>query len=425
MDTFKINGHEVRTLRGFNDAFRNYDIKITSETKLECITIGKSLLGVSDELPDKEFIAILSLFERKKIIANRLVKYLKDVGPQYFKSSQYDIYLDYVKINSASTNSDSFFQAKYGERWGFFRETSKGKIGKIYRPEYVMEKMNMTHEEALVEINKFKIKKSTSEKGFIERWGEEEGRIKLKQFKESSKHTEAKYILKYGEEHGQKLWLDYTAKKRETSPRSIIYWLNKGLSEEIAEQQRKLYHQQNYSTSSVQYWVSKGLSENVAINKVAEIFKKKCVNFGSASKESLNILNPIMSFLKDKNLSYRVGVEGNSEIFIYDREIKKVSFYDFFIPELRIAIEYHGERYHPNRDKLTAEDWPKWVSYTKQKGGVPCGADEKYKLDQRKKQLALSKNLSYYEIWSSENKENATNRIINIIKEKLNENQTN
>ena len=118
----------------------------------------------------------------------------------------------------------------------------------------------------------------------------------------------------------------------------------------------------------------------------------------------------------------RLGVKNNSEFSIYDKEKIKLNFYDFCVPELKIIIEYHGERFHPNPKKLTKEEWEKWRCYILNNKNkfktLILTADEKYKLDQQKKKLALDNGYSYLELWSSDSHKENWEKIKKFLKTK-------
>jgi len=264
-----------------------------------------------------------------------------------------------------------------------------------------------SEKEALVEIDNFKSSKATSEKGFIERHGEKKGLSLFKEFQDSSKHTKEKYIQQHGEDKGKDMWDKYVDAKKETSVFTSKHWINKGYSKEDAEEMRKKFHTENLNTSSVDYWISKGLSKKESINKVEQIFLKKQVHFGRASKESLVFFQPLFDKFSSE-LEVLVGIDESKELGIYDEYSACMRFYDFSIPERKIIIEYHGERYHPNPERLSKEEWKNWESWRLKGSGinrVKMSADEIHNIDQRKKDLALEKGYKYLELWSSSTKE--------------------
>jgi hypothetical protein len=141
------------------------------------------------------------------------------------------------------------------------------------------------------------------------------------------------------------------------------------------------------------------------------------VYFTKASKESLKYFNDLSSKLQSNIIKFMLGVEGNTEKCIYDSESEKCNFYDFCKPEFNTIIEYHGERYHPNPNKLLKEEWDSWttVVYKANRDSICLTADEKHELDKKKKQLAESKGFDYIELWSSDSKEDNWKKINNVL----------
>lgn len=200
------------------------------------------------------------------------------------------------------------------------------------------------------------------------------------------------------------------------------YWINKGYDTDEANKKRKEFHSKFLNTSNVDFWVNKGLSLDEAIEKVKEIMIKKSNHFNYASKESLKIFEPI--FLKYPELDIRIGSFGKNELHLYDTENKKIYFYDFSIPELQLIFEYHGERYHPH-DSINGDELKNWFSYTSnRKYGQVDGVEARAK-DNIKKELALVNGYDYYVIWSSDNKKQSIEKIINIIDKKYEDKKNN
>lgn len=315
-------------------------------------------------------------------------------------------------------------------------------------------------------FNEMKIRIGLASKGrntlewYIKKYGEIEGNLKFKEFQNKSKHTKEKYIQKYGEIKGNELWNNYVLNKKITSKRSKEYWLNKGLSDEEARLEIKK-HQNNTSFEKLidRYGYNKAfkkfklrtdrwkktyydvekdewerrqkakdsasfswaLKKAEGNEKLAELIytdnliRKQFRKNKNVSKESLKVFIKIYKFLRKtgfKRNDIFWGIANNKEWFLFDDKHKEIKFYDFTIPKLKVIIEYNGIKFHPNKNKLTVDEWNKWyLPYSK------IRADEKYEMDQNKKQLAASKGFDVYEIWSDDvNIEN----VIDWLKEKIN-----
>lgn len=86
-----------------------------------------------------------------------------------------------------------------------------------YNIEQVMEKHNLSEEEAQKKIDVLKSRTSGSKSTYINRYGKELGLKKYKEFCEKSARTKEKYIQKYGESEGEHLWSEYLKTKDSTS----------------------------------------------------------------------------------------------------------------------------------------------------------------------------------------------------------------
>lgn len=75
----------------------------------------------------------------------------------------------------------------------------------------------------------------------------------------------------------------------------------------------------------------------------------------------------------------------------------KKYFYDFVISNIKICIEYNGEKFHPNPN-MSTEEWNIWSTpYENNK----MNADEKWKYDQTKLNILRKRGYKDLEIWES------------------------
>jgi hypothetical protein len=134
---------------------------------------------------------------------------------------------------------------------------------------------------------------------------------------------------------------------------------------------------------------------------------------GKASKESLLVFNPLSERLKSINVTCIYGHETGSEWFISVAN-SPVRYYDFAIPELKILIEFQGERYHPRKDLLTEQEWNEWRTPY-----IHLTADEVYNNDIYKKKIALERGFELHYVWSYEDKGEAIERLYSIVMTKF------
>lgn len=401
------------------------DIKINSTVEFQ------KLFNIKNKLSKKDCLQILNIIKNGICTKDFLVKFIKDDN-NVLNINQLLIYLDFKKrFPSNDGHNLDFYIHRYGEKIGLKKYNKRwDNFKKYHKPntkEFWMRK-GYSEIESIEKSENFKSQTSNTKQAFIKRHGEEKGLEIFKKFQEDSKQTEEKYIKKYGEEEGSKKWEELCTKKRENSVFTTSYWLKKGYSEEESEIMRKEFHKMNLNTSSVDYWISKGMSEQEAVNKVRAIYYKKRVAFSKASGESLKFFKTLLKYLKFENLEYRIGVKGNSEFSIYCKEEKKLYFYDLTIPSINLIIEYNGERFHPNPNKLSKEEWKSWKAYRFQKNvldEIIVDADTAHKNDLYKNHLAERNGFEVFTVWSSDDKTTTNNKIINLINKKLDENNKN
>ena len=406
--------------------------KINNEGKIKDLIINdfselNKLLKIKnfDKMDINLFHNICSLALKYNIPFNRVSRDINDIGDLF----DYDRYLKLLEFKKENKLSSGliFNKLKYGDEVG--EKIFRNKINKVtktntpYRCEYWLKK-GFKESECDFKINEYKKNKATSLEGFINRHGEEEGLKRFQKFQETSKHTLKKYVNLYGQEEGLKKWNEYINVKLETSVFTKKYWINKGFSEEEAEIKRKEFHNENLNTSTVQFWINKGLTEEEARDKIENIYNKRDVKFRSASKSSLKIFKPIIEYFQ--NLDFKIGVNGNNELYLYDNEKKKFFYYDLAIPSLKLIFEYHGEKFHPYHTITEEKDLLKWNTFNPFiNNKVTLNGIEARKQDEYKKDLAIKNGYKYHIIWSSDNKKETIKKLINIINTELKNNDIN
>ena len=197
---------------------------------------------------------------------------------------------------------------------------------------------------------------------------------------------------------------------KKSSTTNIEYYLNKGMSADgarkaLAERQSTFTldkcikrHGLEEGTKRFNERQSKWLTS--LYNKSDDEIKRICsdrVNnkLGKASKTSLNVFIPLIEKLKSNELisdgDYFIGYENLKEFFLYDKEIKRLSFYDFVIPKYNTIIEYNGRIWHPHGD-----NWLPQVF-------INSTAEECISRDEYKKSLAEKNGFEILYIWDDEN----------------------
>jgi len=202
------------------------------------------------------------------------------------------------------------------------------------------------------------------------------------------------------------------------SNRQISFYIENGLSYEDA----KAALRERQTTASKQAFIKKYGEEygiikyNERISKFKENWKNK------TDEEKTQILFKRLNrnrFFSNESYLFFQSIEsklsenfnclyGNDEFFLYDKDAKKIYFYDFCIFSKKIIIEYHGSFWHANPDK-NSNDWKNSMySY-----------EQSAQKDEAKKQLAINNGFTYEVIWDYEkNNEKTINRLLNIITNK-------
>ena len=233
----------------------------------------------------------------------------------------------------------------------------------------------------LKEITKKRVYK-TSLKGYKERYGEELGKLKYEELcKRKDNSSLNHFIEKYGEEEGK---IKYKKKCHNIS----FYNSLEGYKERYGEELGKL--------------------------KYEEVLNKQINGFGKASKESLrNIFIKLYRILrkefKFEKSDILFGMGKSKELFIYDRENKKISMYDFTIKPLKIIVEYNGSMFHNN---------PKF-DYRKINLPFNNKAIEYKKKDKYKKKLAEKNGFTVIEVYDTDDFNKKIEEILNLVKENM------
>lgn len=151
------------------------------------------------------------------------------------------------------------------------------------------------------------------------------------------------------------------------------------------------------------------IAQLVAIrNKQNPIWHQKTTR-GRASKESLLIFDAVIKQVSHLPITYIYGHANGCEWWLRTKD-GAIKYYDFTIPEIKLIVEYHGDRYHPNVNKLSPEELNKWrTPYTHK------SAQEVIDNDQVKLSTAVEQGYELIVVWSTDVREQIIERIVNRI----------
>lgn len=268
--------------------------------------------------------------------------------------------------------------------------------------EYYLAK-GMNHEEAEKAL---KERQSTfSKKKMIEKFGEIKGLKIVKErndkwisslkenndwgeLSKSKAVTLEKMIEKYGEIEGTEKYQNWIIETRLTISNYEKWYGEKGLYEYTKMNKSRGYKQ------TLNYYIDE-FGEELGLQKWKNRMDKIRINCGDASNESLKIFIPLLNEFKNSHNCY-LGYENYNEWFIWDNDLRKQFRYDFTLRDSKIIIEYNGEAFHPNKNKLSKDEWDSWKSpFSK------TSAEEVFKQDQHKLNLARENGFKVLELWSS------------------------
>lgn len=303
-----------------------------------------------------------------------------------------------------------------------------------------------------------KLRQNTiSIESFIKRYGEEIGHIKYEEYlynwKQSfnaTKHnhkdknpytktinpdTGIYYTREEGfsklNKHRAKLYYDDLKKKgiKPCTVWNISFWTKKGYSESEAKDIiYNMMFKNNLEILCDRYGEEKG---TLLYNKRMSTFKntlnkytderklevclKRTAHRNNKKYSSASIIFFEDCFKKIKEIcdidikKYKIYWKEN-EFHLYDDIHKKVYFYDLYIKELNLIIEYNGHKFHPYKNITEKSKLMEWKSLYYNVNGL----DQREK-DINKEKLALSKNIYYLTIWDNEDNKYSQDLFINTI----------
>jgi hypothetical protein len=214
----------------------------------------------------------------------------------------------------------------------------------------------------------------------------------------------------------------------------ISYWKNKGFTEKEAKNKISALQKMNDINTLINKYgdiegrirydeISKKISYSLTleyhIEKYGEVegnikYRRRIESitkfYRGTSKESISFFIPlykkIRKYLNRNDIFWGIG--SSNEYFIWDKDIKRIFFYDFCIPKHKIIIEFHGIHWHPN---------PRWNTNKLKKWHLfGMNYEEKMRIDNYKKELAEKNGFKIFEVYSDEKEFFDFNIILDLIK---------
>lgn len=354
---------------------------------------------ISDDLK-KIFLNTIRIIDKNKF--KGIINFL-EINNSKFDIDRFKKYLSFTNNNPKDRMSSQYFQLLYGDIYEKKLNEKKNNIKTTLD--------NLIRKYGEIEGNKkwehyIKAQKKSSKRN-LEYWNSKTDNIDLSKI----------LLKKYQTSHRKKYISDKSEEEikifdNKNSNWRIEYWIDKGYSEtdakEIISQRKK-----EDSPLSLEYWHKRGFTLEESIVLKNEYWLKTSSNNNKyTSKESLNLFEPIIEILENINIIVYYGniAKDKKEWFIYNDN--KYYFYDLtiFHNNKKYIIEYNGERFHPNKDKLNETEWNGWKQLYHNKS-----ADEIYQQDLDKIQIAKNNGFEVLVLWSSDNIEDNRNKIKTIL----------
>jgi len=334
---------------------------------LENYLSKKSFLSITKEIESK----ILDFFNTNEIVGTKKIK--------LFISSLIGI--------RNQTN------IKFWTERGWSIDQAKQKISEI------QSKNGMKFSEKQKLNPEFYSSRTPSQLGYWIKKGYTEIEAKQKVSEKQSVFSKEKLIYKYGEEYGIQIlqernnrWINSLHTNNNMNLLNKSKGLNKEKFIEKHGIEKYIENRQNLFNSS----------KNLKISK--------------ANKQSTVLFNKILERIPElHNFTILIGNKNNKEFSLYDKENKKLYFYDFTILELKVIIEFNGSHVHPN-PSLSTEEWNNWKNVFSH-----TSADESYLFDQTKNNFALQIGYKLLTIWNTDTLEFNLNKCVSFISNVLNE----
>jgi hypothetical protein len=255
---------------------------------------------------------------------------------------------------------------------------------------------------SMEEWNEKQSLKGGSLDNFIKRHGIEEGTLKYEEYVNKCKNPINKYIQKYGEVEGTRRyneWVNKTPRSKEDYIR--IFGEEDGLIRHADKVKKSSNNLDNFIRL---YGETEG---KIKYDKfINTLINRKGIR---VSKESFIVIQAL------KNL----GIEENKieSSFTTSTEFnlvggKHTCFYDFYIEDFNLIIDYHGEIYHPQIEKYSIEEAKLIYESNKARKNK---FENQLKKDLYRSNLAKDKNFRYLIIWSYDDLDTIENKIKNII----------
>ncbi len=298
---------------------------------------------------------------------------------------------DLIKIRQNTVSKDKF-KERYGDNW-------KEKFD-----EYVKKLNNTRNSNPNIQTINYNKGKLLRYEYYLDKVNEDTGKLYTVE--------EAKEKVKNRQRKGAKIISEQRKGKKGVTCRSVEYWKNKEFTEEEAKEKvREIQSTNNIQTYIKKYGEQEGIQKWIERNKKwGEQMQKKKMEIGhvgSAQSKSANeLFSKVIDKLNEENIIFKKIYYGEKEFAKWDKENKRVYFYDFVIPEISLCVEYNGIHFHPKEGDVNWKGLFSGISY-----------EEKLKYDKQKIKTIEDCGFKTLIVWEDEDVKTCVDKIVDMCKD--------
>lgn len=290
-----------------------------------------------------------------------------------------------------TTVSKESFQKRYGENW-------KEKFD-----EYVDKMISTRNSNPNIDIINYNKGKSLRYEYYLDKINGNTGELYTEE--------EAKEKIRECKYKGVKITAEKRRGKKGVTCRSVEYWISKGFSKDDAKEKvREIQGSNTVGRYIKKYGEQEGIRKWIERNKKwgEQMMQKKSElgHVGSAqSKSANNFFNRVVDEFIKENITFDKIYYGEKEFCKWDKENKRVYFYDFVIPSIWLCVEYNGLKFHPKEGDVN------WIGLF---SGITY--EEKLKYDKQKIKTIEECGFTTIVIWEDDDVEMSVQKIVNVCK---------
>lgn len=197
--------------------------------------------------------------------------------------------------------------------------------------------------------------------------------------------------------------------RKDISCFQVGFWIARGLTEQEAVERVGLIQARGLSHYERKYGKEEGFhkwkdrqqrwfgSLKEAETADPSIRVRRTVRCGQASKQSMSVFNPLIDWCEEHGLhDIYVGYGDRTEWFLWSQE-GDLFWYDFTIPSIKVIIEFHGSKFHPNPARLDETNWREWKCLYSL-----LSADDKHLYDDTKAKVASQQGFDVLIVWDDD-----------------------